>query len=115
MNIKLEKYTYSIVFLIALLLSGCHAYDNNYGEAVRYRNSPITPVVMPYNNPYYYPPMAFPSIPSYGNQQAPYSRHYSNPYDIAPENNYYDSDQYYVAPSNYSVDVDVPDAGFERF
>ena len=60
--------------------------------------------------PYYYQQQPYQQQPTYYQpyqQVAPQSRFYSDPYAIPPsnQNQYYDSDQYYVAPtySNKSV------------
>lgn len=130
MTLGFKNYKYIIFLLTATFLSACmdsripdHSNDGN----VPYRN--VAPRIQqaPYN-PYYYPPAQQqvpvqprrPIAPSYGYPQpAPTSRYYSNPYAAAPAQGqvpYYDSDQYYVAPSYYgTTDIDIPDAGFEKF
>ena len=139
MDLKLAKKIYIIIFSIAFL-SGCVTENPN---DISYQNHPSKRgsntyyrQTQPKGRPNYGSTYQAPSYqktqqyrpPKADLQKSPYggngyqgratSRYYSNPYEVSPKSPYpyYDSDQYYVAPTYYgTTDINVPDGGFEKF
>jgi hypothetical protein len=89
---KSLNYKFVIVFFIIFLAASCKKNERAYSyEGDRFISK---------DGYYYVPPTRYPS--QYAPYNHPSSRMYNNPYSHPPKNYYpyYDSDNYYVPPTN---------------
>jgi hypothetical protein len=124
-SIQLKIRALLVLFIMPLFCVACGSSGSNVP------NNSVQPAS--FQNPRYQPQQYAPqparqdgyyySQPYYQGgyqyQQQPSSRHYSNPYAIAPQNQYpyYDGDQYYVPPTSYgsSRDNAIPNISNQKF
>ena len=123
MTLLLKKYNLILITISCLmlcLLASCSSSLDQ--DTIKYRSNQ-TPSNQQYyqqqTSPYYYQQQQQPMVsPGYtgGYGYPPASRYYSNPYAFPPANQYpyYDSDKYYVPPSNYGTG-DSDGTKFEKF